>query len=309
MTTLETPMSPPETPCRSCSAPLAPDQRYCLNCGARRGDARLPLDDVVEGVASDTVVMPPPPVAPSAPVAVAATGPQQDRTALAVLVIAAIILPAFGLGLLLGGRGDQVSTPAAQVITVGGAAAGGTPVAAATVTDTWPAGKDGWTVQIQALPKVSSQAPAVQAASADATAKGAPAVGTLDSDAYASLPAGDYVVFSGVYDDEAAAKKALTSLKASFPSASVVQVASTATDAADSGAGSGSGSGSKAKEDAAAGADSPSPKTTNPENLSPEEFQKRSKKLPTTTGTGGKPPPKDSKAPGGGSDEDAVTIG
>lgn len=28
-------------PCRSCGAPLAADQRYCLNCGQRRGSPRL----------------------------------------------------------------------------------------------------------------------------------------------------------------------------------------------------------------------------------------------------------------------------
>jgi hypothetical protein len=35
-------------------------------------------------------------------------------------------------------------------------------------------------------------------------------------------------------------------------------------------------------------------------NLSPEQYQKQSQKLPKTVGTGGKPPPKDKKAPAGG---------
>src|SRR5689334_2031513 len=30
-------------PCPSCGSPLAADQRYCLHCGARRGDPRVPL--------------------------------------------------------------------------------------------------------------------------------------------------------------------------------------------------------------------------------------------------------------------------
>ena len=28
-------------PCRACGAPLAADQRYCLNCGQRRGEPRV----------------------------------------------------------------------------------------------------------------------------------------------------------------------------------------------------------------------------------------------------------------------------
>lgn len=304
MTFLESARSSETTPCRSCSTPLAADQRYCLNCGARRGEARVPLDQVIDGVAID----PPAAAAPErqavpAP-AVAATGP--DRTSLAVLVIAAIILPAFGLGLLLGGRGDQLTAPAAQVITVGGATP---PITASTttVTDDWPAGKEGWTVQLQTLPKAGTQPPTVQAAIADATAKGAPRAAALDSDAHPSLPAGNYVIFAGVHDDEDEAKAALRGLTERFPAATVVRVGAAA---ADDGSGSGSGSAgtgpAKSADDATPA--SPSPKETNPEGLTPEEFRKKSKKLPKTTGTGGKPPPKDNKAPGGGS-EDAVTIG
>src|SRR3954469_25857505 len=32
---------PPPMPCRSCGSPLAADQRYCLECGARSGPPRL----------------------------------------------------------------------------------------------------------------------------------------------------------------------------------------------------------------------------------------------------------------------------
>ena len=35
-------------PCAECGAPLAEDQRYCLNCGQRRADARLPFLEVLE---------------------------------------------------------------------------------------------------------------------------------------------------------------------------------------------------------------------------------------------------------------------
>ena len=34
-------------PCTSCGAPLAGDQRYCLECGARRTQARVPFRDIL----------------------------------------------------------------------------------------------------------------------------------------------------------------------------------------------------------------------------------------------------------------------
>ena len=45
------------------------------------------------------------------------------------------------------------------------------------------------------------------------------------------------------------------------------------------------------------------------ENLSPEAFQKQSKKLKKTTALPGKPPPKDNAAPGGPDAGKAETIG
>ncbi|MFL5474017.1 MAG: hypothetical protein ACJ8AM_16805, partial [Gemmatimonadales bacterium] len=50
MDTITTPMPAvaPEA-CASCGAQLAGDQRYCLNCGARRGDARVPFMEILGG--------------------------------------------------------------------------------------------------------------------------------------------------------------------------------------------------------------------------------------------------------------------
>ena len=42
------------------------------------------------------------------------------------------------------------------------------------------------------------------------------------------------------------------------------------------------------------------------ENLSPEQYQKESVKLPKTVGTGGAPPPVDNKAPAGGGSFDTI---
>src|SRR5215208_6043608 len=45
-TTEQSPTPPPApagTACANCGAPLAADQRYCLSCGARRGEPRVPV--------------------------------------------------------------------------------------------------------------------------------------------------------------------------------------------------------------------------------------------------------------------------
>jgi hypothetical protein len=51
--------------CRGCRARLAPDQRYCLNCGRRRGDARVDFESELLGdgarPASATPAAPPGP--------------------------------------------------------------------------------------------------------------------------------------------------------------------------------------------------------------------------------------------------------
>ena len=46
----------------------------------------------------------------------------------------------------------------------------------------------------------------------------------LDSDLYASLPPGNYVIYSGVYTDRESAEVAFKGLRRSFPDAAVVEV-------------------------------------------------------------------------------------
>lgn len=107
--------------CPSCGASLAPDQRYCLACGHRRGDPRLPFMDAV--VFMESAKQPTP-----AKAAVAAAPPPERRpfmSANASLVagVATLIL-AIGVGVLIGRTGDSGSSsaaaPAPQVIKVGG---------------------------------------------------------------------------------------------------------------------------------------------------------------------------------------------
>src|SRR6059058_2538205 len=96
--------------CTSCGAPLAPDQRYCVQCGQRRGQSRLPVAEPV-------------------PAAVAPRGPRGPRFGTNTALIAGVgtLLLAMGVGVLIGRSGQKSPSAAAapaQVITVGGA--GGT---------------------------------------------------------------------------------------------------------------------------------------------------------------------------------------
>src|ERR1700712_4105219 len=109
--------------CPNCRARMAADQRYCLNCGHRRGEPRLPFMDAVVfmesmGPGGGPSATPPPP--PSEP------KPSNRMNANAALIagVATLVL-AIGVGFLIGRSGhDGASNTAAQapikVIEVGG---------------------------------------------------------------------------------------------------------------------------------------------------------------------------------------------
>ena len=93
--------------CPSCGALLASDQRYCLECGQRRGDPRLPFMDAV--VLMEAVKQPgqaPPP-------------PKKKRSGIspnaALITGIATLLLALGIGVLIGRSGNnEVAAPAQQ---------------------------------------------------------------------------------------------------------------------------------------------------------------------------------------------------
>jgi hypothetical protein len=218
----------PGESCWSCSVPLAEDQRYCLNCGERRTDPRLPFDTLFGGSAASPPTPPPvdrTPVSPSGGLPLNAT---TGAFAAGLLLLSLLV------GVVIGSSGDrQVEIPAQKppvVNVTGGGASAATPVSAEFVSD-WP-GEDGWTVQLKTIPKEGSDAAAIAAAKQEATASGATEVGALDSDEYASLDSGAYVIYSGVYTSKKDATAALKDLKTSFPDAKVVEVSVTAPEEA-----------------------------------------------------------------------------
>lgn len=224
--------------CASCGAPLAPDQRYCLSCGARVGEPR-----VASAPASK----------PAAATATAAAPPsrQADFSPLAAVIGIALLGGMLLIGVLIGrgGSDDQQPAPVVQVGTGPTAATGETTPtggddASTTTPDTgggaiaseWPTGTDGFTIQLSTESKSDATPESVDAAKQGAVTDGAADAAVLDSDLYSSLPPGNYVIYSGVYTDRKSAEVALKGLTKSFPSATVVEVSGASASGSDSGA-------------------------------------------------------------------------
>lgn len=109
-------------PCEECAAPLAPDQRYCLNCGRRRGGPRVDYRHYM-GAAAQPPDMPVP--APGEPAAAAEEQqpkPQRDYAPLAAVGGIAVLGLMLLVGVLIGkGNNDTAAAPAPQVVRVQGA--------------------------------------------------------------------------------------------------------------------------------------------------------------------------------------------
>jgi hypothetical protein len=139
------PSEPPATPampsmaafgsnetCPNCNARMAADQRYCLNCGHRRGDPRLPFMDAVVFMESmnsapgGTGTPPPPPAQQSG-------GNNNKWNANAALIagVATLVL-AIGVGFLIGRTGHNDNSSAGngggevKVVQIGGGTGGET---------------------------------------------------------------------------------------------------------------------------------------------------------------------------------------
>jgi hypothetical protein len=121
--------------CAACGAPLADDQRYCLECGERRA----PISSVLLGgppATEASQARTPPMVPPSLP-STAADGAGRGN-AVTVLAGVGVLLLAMGVGVLIGrSSAPKQSVAPAQTISVTQPAAAGTG-AAATTTPTTP---------------------------------------------------------------------------------------------------------------------------------------------------------------------------
>ncbi len=281
-------------PCAGCRAPLANDQRYCLNCGRRRAGERVPYAELLAGREAGEVLSSDAPSATVPPRRLAGSNIVGGLAALAGVFVFAM---GMAIGLLVRGEDEPQQVAAAPVIqqkppvvnvTTGG---GGGPVTGTEFVSDWPEGESGFTVQLETLPN-TGPATDVDTAKTEAESNDAPDVGALNSDEYTSLEPGNYVVYSGVFTGKGAEKKAkaaLKKLKKDFPDAKVVEVSS------------GDEEFGVADEKPEEKVEEVSRSTLQDlESSTGEEQQKKSARLPDTLKLPGAPPPKDDAAPGGG---------
>lgn len=112
--------------CAACGAPMVHDQRYCVECGERRGQSRFPVAQPVSEVVSSRRTR-------------RRTAPRAPRVSSGTTLVAGVgvLLLAIGLGVLIGRIGNKTTTTQAaatgpSVITVQGGSAAGTPTSTTT---------------------------------------------------------------------------------------------------------------------------------------------------------------------------------
>lgn len=102
-------------PCEECGAPLAADQRYCLECGQRRGSARV---DYRHYMSAGTPSEQPPNQSAATPAAEDPEKPQRDFAPLAAVGGIAVLGLMLLVGVLIGkgGSNETAAAPAPVVI-------------------------------------------------------------------------------------------------------------------------------------------------------------------------------------------------
>ncbi len=105
-------------PCRDCGAPLASDQRYCLNCGARRADPRVEYQRYMRPDAGPAENAQP----ASQAVATEAGEPakQRDYAPLAAVAGIAVLGGMFLIGVLIGNQNGDNNTVTPPAVVVKG---------------------------------------------------------------------------------------------------------------------------------------------------------------------------------------------
>jgi hypothetical protein len=208
--------------CPRCEAAVQPGQEYCLECGGRLGHAR-------------------PGAVERASAGVAERHTWAGQWVLPALLGLAIAVVGTGAAIAISDNerdASAVSTATGGSLTVtdsGSTLTAPEPTTAATTTEpppttappptptnpaviSWPRDRRGWTIVLLSLPQANGRE-AAAAKAQEVRDDGLRRVGVLDSSRYASLHPGYYVVFTGVFDNEAAAASALQRARAVVPGA------------------------------------------------------------------------------------------
>jgi hypothetical protein len=190
-----------ERRCPRCDARLSAEQEWCLNCGAAVGTRIAEPRGWRASVAVVGVLL------ALALIAVVLAVVELARDAEGVQEVAATPTPA----------------PAASVTPAPTAEGTPTPVPTPSPTPSpepeggttspglaeWPEGESAWTVVLNS----SGTREDAERLAGELAGKGVPDVGVIDSDDFESLGPDSFVVFSGVYEDEAEAEQALATIR------------------------------------------------------------------------------------------------
>ena len=223
--------------CQECGSPLDRRQRYCVSCGARRGDVSNPSSTYFAAASRRRRTG-------GARPAAAATPPSTSRAA--AVGFFALLPIAVAIGVLVGRNGsgsndeDLLKALRSRNAAVAATGTGGATNALASTASTasqplpsdWTLAK-GFTVKLSLLPIAGTDAAAAGKAKKAAEEKGAKGVGIINPRDFTTTPdqgAKSYVLYSGEFKQKADAEKALAALKKKFPQAEVVAVASTSAD-------------------------------------------------------------------------------
>jgi hypothetical protein len=208
--------------CPRCGARRAPDQRYCLDCGLalpevtgripalrRRFIARFgcyPGDWVWASLATLVIAV----AGAAAAIAVSEHGADHKSAYVASGPGLAVEEPATAVATTPHVTAKTSTLPKAPEPGTPGTAKGRFP---------WPVGENGWTIVLVSYPKTTGHDAAFSTATRAAKA-GLEPVGVLDSDRFASLQPGYYVVFTGVFANKAEADSSVaTARQAGFAGA------------------------------------------------------------------------------------------
>jgi hypothetical protein len=233
----------PQDRCQECGSPMDRQQRYCVNCAARRNDVSNPASRYFAASSRQRRQLA---VRAAAPPAGNSTG-----TKTAAVFFFALLPIAVAVGVIVGRSGGSSDNEALLAALKEGSAtaavsSAGTGSGAENVSDTslLPSDfslDDGYTIKLSLLPIDGTDQAAADAAKSDAEDKGAKDVGIINPGDYASTPdqgQKDYILYSGEFKTKGDADKALTDLKKDFPEAQVIGVKSSgASGGGNSGAG------------------------------------------------------------------------
>ena len=162
------------TSCPNCSAPLAPDQRYCLTCGQPVSPVRLEFLDFLASESQPQAGQAPlQPLTPGyVTVIEPSTGPDGWlRRYSGLFGLAAVLLMSIIVGLLVGHWVTQNKAPSQQVIKIEGLSGAPLAAAATTATSTPPATTSS---QPAAASKADAKAEAAEAKEAKVIEKAPP---------------------------------------------------------------------------------------------------------------------------------------